>query len=156
MDGITSKKLLTLCLLCQPPKVLLGMKKRGFGAGRWNGFGGKLEAGETLEEAARREFMEEAGVTVKNLSKRGVLEFFFEGNSEMLEVHVFKAMEYSGTPVETEEMKPQWFEIDAVPFDEMWQDDRYWFPVFFEDREFTGRFFFDADENLLSHEIRAA
>lgn len=49
-----SSKLLTLVLVVQPGKVLLGMKKRGFGAGKWNGFGGKVNPGETIEDAARR------------------------------------------------------------------------------------------------------
>lgn len=76
MTNALKKKVLTLCLLCQPPRILLGMKKRGFGAGRWNGFGGKLEQGESIEEAAKREFLEEAGITVGEIDKRGVLEFF--------------------------------------------------------------------------------
>ena len=52
-------KKLTLCIIHQHPRVLLGMKKRGFGMGRWNGFGGKVEAGETIEDATRREVGEE-------------------------------------------------------------------------------------------------
>jgi|TARA_R110002124_G_scaffold83894_5_gene219155 8-oxo-dGTP diphosphatase/2-hydroxy-dATP diphosphatase len=149
------KKVLTLCLLCQPPRILLGMKKRGFGAGRWNGFGGKLEQGESIEEAAKREFLEEAGITVGEIDKRGVLEFFFEGSPEMLEVHVFKAEDYEGEPVESDEMKPQWFDIPAIPYDEMWADDEFWFPIFLEGKKFTGKFYFDADENLLSHDVKA-
>lgn len=49
-----TNKLLTLVLVVQPGRVLLGMKKRGFGAGKWNGFGGKVQPGETIEQAARR------------------------------------------------------------------------------------------------------
>ena len=47
-------KLLTLAFVTQKDKVLLGLKKKGFGMGRWNGFGGKVEKGETIEEAAKR------------------------------------------------------------------------------------------------------
>ena len=47
-------KLLTLLFVVESDRVLLGMKKRGFGAGRWNGFGGKVDKGETIEEAAKR------------------------------------------------------------------------------------------------------
>ena len=56
-----NKKILTLCIIHQHSKILLGMKKRGHGVGKWNGFGGKVEKGETIEEAARRETKEEAG-----------------------------------------------------------------------------------------------
>jgi len=48
-------KLLTLLFVLEPCRVLLGMKKRGFGAGRWNGFGGKVQTEETIEEAAIRQ-----------------------------------------------------------------------------------------------------
>ena len=42
------KKLLTLCIIYHHHKILLGMKKRGLGIGRWNGFGGHLEDGESI------------------------------------------------------------------------------------------------------------
>ena len=58
------RKVLTLVLLREANRVLLGMKKRGFGVGKWNGFGGKLEQGETVLEAAAREVREECGFTV--------------------------------------------------------------------------------------------
>ena len=148
-------KLLTLCFLCQDNKVLLGMKKRGFGAGRWNGFGGKLEQGETIEQAAKREFQEEAGIDVSGLVEHGVLEFYFEGNDEILEVHVFKADEYTGTPVETDEMKPLWYDYNDVPYDEMWEGDKFWLPFLLKDENFSGTFSFDSDENLLRHEVSA-
>ena len=64
MSSLT-RKVLTLVLLREESRVLLGLKKRGFGAGKWNGFGGKLEPGETVVEAAAREVKEECGLTVK-------------------------------------------------------------------------------------------
>ena len=124
------KTLLTLTIIYQHPKVLLGMKKRGFGAGRWNGFGGKVEAGEKIEDTAKRELNEEVGISAVGLEKVGIIDFEFKGNSEILEVHIFKGQDYSGEPVESEEMKPQWFLIDAIPFQDMWSDDKYWLPLF--------------------------
>ena len=44
----------TLLFVRKDDEILLGMKKRGFGTGKWNGFGGKIEAGETIEQAAVR------------------------------------------------------------------------------------------------------
>ncbi|MFA6365538.1 MAG: 8-oxo-dGTP diphosphatase, partial [Candidatus Paceibacterota bacterium] len=110
------KKILTLCIVQQYPNVLLGMKKRGFGAGRWNGFGGKLTPGETIEDAARREMQEEAGIELKNLDKVGIIDFEFQGNPELLEVHIFKSDDFVGEPTESEEMKPQWFHMDDIPY----------------------------------------
>lgn len=138
------KKVLTLCIVHQHPRVLLGMKKRGFGAGRWNGFGGKVEEGETIEESIKREIKEEAGIEIKDLDKIGILDFEFENNSgEVLEVHIFKVKDFEGEPMETEEMKPQWFHVDEIPFMEMWPDDIHWIPMFLKDRKFKGRFLFD-------------
>ena len=67
------KRILTLCIIYQDRKILLGMKKRGFGVGKWNGFGGHVEEAESTEEAVKREVFEEAGLKVKSLEKMGVI-----------------------------------------------------------------------------------
>jgi 8-oxo-dGTP diphosphatase/2-hydroxy-dATP diphosphatase len=146
--------LLTLCLIHQHPRILLGMKKRGFGAGRWNGFGGKIAPGESIEEAAVRELREETGVEADpmDLEQHGILEFEFQNDpGKVLEVHVFKVHNHTGEPVETEEMRPKWFFVDEIPFKDMWSDDPYWIPLFIKGRKFRGRFVFDqpltADQN---------
>lgn len=150
---IQAKKVFTLCLLHTDTHVLLGKKKRGFGTGRWNGFGGKVEAGETIEEAARREFREEAGIEIPFIEKAGLMDFEFEGNPEILEVHIFRAREYAGEPVETEEMAPAWFHRDEIPFAEMWPDDPHWFPYFFKEVKFRGKFNFDMENNLVGGHV---
>lgn len=147
------KKLLTLCIIHQHPRVLLGMKKLGFGQGRWNGFGGKVAPDETIEDAAKREIREEAGILVDGLEKFGIIEFEFQGNPEIQEVHIFRSVDFSGEPSETEEMKPQWFHVDDIPFGEMWPDDKYWFPLFLNGTKFKGSFLFDSSDNILRHEL---
>ena len=149
------KKILTLCILHQHQRVLLGLKKRGFGAGRWNGFGGKIENGETIEDAAKRELLEEAGIVVENLEQFGTLEFSWEGKPEILEVHIFKARDFKGEPTESEEMKPQWFDVSEIPFDKMWPDDKYWFPLFLADKKFKGKFLFGENDVVLEHNLEA-
>ncbi|MBI1888595.1 MAG: 8-oxo-dGTP diphosphatase [Candidatus Spechtbacteria bacterium] len=147
------RKILTLAIIHKGDKVLLGMKKRGFGMGRWNGFGGKVEGGETIKEAAKREILEEAGITVTKLFAAGVVEFEFKGNQETLEVHIFRASEFEGEPQETEEMRPQWFDISEIPFSEMWADDAHWFPLFLAGKKFQGRFVFDGLDTIKSKEL---
>lgn len=150
-----SKKILTLCLLRKDDQILLGRKKYGFGASKWNGFGGKVDVGETIEQAAIREMQEESCVTVENLAKRGVLDFEFQGNPEILEVHIFYTENFSGSPNETDEMKPQWFNVDCIPFDEMWPDDRIWLPLFLAGKKFQGRFLFSHEKapGILEHNL---
>lgn len=147
------KKLLSLCIIHQHPRILLGMKKRGFGAGKWNGFGGKVLPEETIEDAAKRETQEEAGIEAKNLQKTGIIEFEFKGNPEILEVHIFKSDNFLGEPIETEEMKPQWFNIDEIPFKEMWPDDMHWLPLFLDGKKFKGKFLFGESDAILKHEL---
>ncbi len=147
------KKLLTLCIIHQHPRVLLGMKKRGFGAGRWNGFGGKVSLEETIEEAVKREINEEVGIGVDELEKVGIIEFEFRGNPEILEVHIFRSEDFFGIPTESEEMKPQWFHIDEIPFKDMWPDDEYWFPLFLSGKKFKGKFLFGESDVILEQEL---
>lgn len=148
-----TKKQLTLCIIHEHPRVLLGMKKRGFGAGRWNGFGGKLKEGETIESAAKRELLEETRITAHNIEKRGIIEFEFQGNPEILEVHVFRVNDFSGTPEESDEMKPEWFHVDYIPYDAMWPDDTFWLPLFLEGKRFRGRFLFGENDSILEQKL---
>lgn len=137
------KKILTLCIPIKDNRVLLGMKKRGFGSGRWNGFGGKMEEGETIEQATVRELNEEVGIKDGKLSKAGIIEFSFENDDNILQVHIFKLLDFSDEPIETEEMKPQWFSINEIPFSQMWPDDEYWLPLLLSGKLFEGEFLFD-------------
>jgi len=137
------KILLTLGVVFRGEEVLLGMKKRGFGAGLWNGFGGKVDSTESILAAAKRELKEEVGITAVNLIPAGVLEFTFVDQEDLLEVYVFKVTHYEGEPIETEEMRPRWFSKTDIPFTEMWADDEYWFPYLIEDKLFKGKFHFD-------------
>ena len=148
-----TKKVLTLCVVHQNSRVLLGMKKRGFGIGRWNGFGGKVEFGETIENAAKRELKEEAGIEAENIEKFGLIDFEFKGNPEILEVHIFKINNFSGNLVESEEMRPQWFDLDKIPFNQMWPDDIYWMPLFLSGKKFQGKFLFGEKDIVLEKEL---
>ncbi|WKZ26163.1 MAG: 8-oxo-dGTP diphosphatase [Candidatus Paceibacterota bacterium] len=143
------EKILTLAVVYQHPRVLLGYKKRGFGAGRWNGFGGKVEDGESIEESVKRELLEEVGIEPLKIEEVGELFFEFKNTGEKSKVSVFKVFEFSGEERETEEMKPKWFFLDEIPFRQMWPDDVYWLPLFFAGRKFRGKFIFADEENII-------
>lgn len=148
-----NKKILTLCIIHQHPKILLGMKKRGHGEGKWNGFGGKVEEGETIEEAARRETKEEAGIEVLKMNKLGILEFAYQDGSGNMEVHIFYAKEFKGNPIESEEMKPRWFDVDEIPYNQMWADDKYWLPMFLDGKNFKGKFSFNEVNEIINYSL---
>lgn len=152
-----NRKLYTLVLVRNETKVLLGFKKRGFGVGKWNGFGGKVESDESIVEAALRELHEESGVLVRkdDLEKVGILQFDFEDMPDLLmEVHVFTATVYDGEPLESEEMLPKWFNFANIPYDDMWADDRIWFPFFLEGRKFLGKFKFRDSKTIMYMELQ--
>jgi 8-oxo-dGTP diphosphatase / 2-hydroxy-dATP diphosphatase len=146
------KKVLTLAILYNDTQILLGLKKRGFGMGRWNGFGGKVQKEETIETAALREIKEEAGIVIKKLDPRGVITFHFEGNSEALEVHIFSSL-FSGTAEESDEMMPQWFSLNDIPYGSMWPDDPLWLPLLLAGKNFEGEVFFKDTHTVIRHTI---
>ncbi len=141
----------TLLFVRQADRVLLIRKKRGLGAGKINGPGGRLDAGESPLQCAIREVQEELLVTPIGVEPRGELAFqFVDGYA--LYVYVFSAIGCEGVPQETAEAVPLWFAIDAIPFDEMWADDRLWFPHLLNGKNFRGRFLFDGDA-MLGYEL---
>lgn len=148
------KKVFTLCIVYEKGRVLLGMKKRGFGKGKWNGFGGKVKARESIEEAMKRELKEEVGIIPCSFERKALFEFHFKDNPEYLEVHVFHIQAFEGEPQETEEMKPQWFSVSEIPFDQMWPDDKYWLPLFLEGKTLHGRFSFKDEDTLLDYTLK--
>ncbi len=150
---------MTLLFLLREDKkeVLLAMKKRGFGEGKWNGVGGKVEEGETVTQAVIREAQEEIGVGIdeEHLIARGEIEFSFEHPNDMhLLVHIFTTTVWEGTPSESEEMKPVWYSFDSVPYQEMWVDDPHWLPQMLEGKNISGSFHFTEDgAKILSQKI---
>lgn len=150
-----------LTTLCFPVRgspideLLLGMKKRGVGAGKFNGFGGKIEGGETVETAVLRELHEECGLSAlpTQLTKAAEL-IFYNGDRLDTITHVFLLDSWLGQPVETAEMQPHWFRVDAIPFDQMWADDRHWLPRVLAGEQIRGTFHFSADEELLDADVR--
>lgn len=147
-------KIETVTIIHQHPKILLGMKKRRFGMGKYNGFGGKVENGETIEQATIREVFEEAGINVISPEKVGEILFQFQTDEEDHLVHFFRAVNYSGELKESEEMKPEWFHIDNIPYEQMWQDDKYWLPLFLAGKKFRGNFIFNKDFQIAQYELK--
>lgn len=91
--------------------------------GKWNGFGGKVESGETFEEAAIRELHEESSIRCLSLSSIGYLVFRLENIRKFMKVHVYETWEFEGEATESEEMRPEWYDERDIPYSRMWADD---------------------------------
>ena len=137
-------------------KVLLIYKKRGFGKGLYNGFGGKLENGEDSLDALKREGYEELSIKVLEADHYGKL-LFYDDNKLAIDCDVYIVKRYGGKPKESEEVKPIWFNLNEIPFDKMWEDDRHWLKHLLKKEKFVGKFYFTdlfgENPRLLSHEI---
>jgi 8-oxo-dGTP diphosphatase len=140
-----------LCFVIREGRILLIRKKRGLGAGKINGPGGRLEKGETALASAIRETQEEIGVTPLGLEQAGELFFqFLDGYK--LHVAVFSARDCVGNLIETDEATPFWTDLSKIPYAEMWQDDPHWLPLVISGTKFRGLFVFEG-ERLLSYKI---
>ncbi|MFA6397664.1 MAG: 8-oxo-dGTP diphosphatase [Candidatus Paceibacterota bacterium] len=142
-------KIESLCFIQRPPEILLGLKKRGFGMGRLNGFGGKFKPGidQSIKATAKRETEEECGLVIEisDLEKVGIIEYNFKDGSETKIVHIFKCSHFKGEPVETGEMRPEWFiaKKDKIPIENMWSSDLYWIDFLLQGKKFKGKFLYD-------------
>jgi 8-oxo-dGTP diphosphatase len=129
----------TLLFVVQPGRVLLMHKKRGLGAGKINGPGGKCEPGETPRACAIRETAEELCIDVAEPEYRGELRYL-DTSFEPIHGFVYVSRDFTGTPTETDEARPEWFPLDAIPYGRMWADDRMWLPWVLEGESMRAAF----------------
>jgi len=138
----------TLCYIIKNGKILLIKKKRGLGAGKYNGPGGKVEDGEDVFDSITREVEEELGIIPLNLELVGKIVFYWDDGEHDQTVFVFVSDNFEGKLISTDEAEPEWFPIDNIPFDKMWDDDKFWMPLMLKGRKFSGVFRFSSDHKL--------
>ena len=146
-DSWQAKDPATLVFVIRDGRILLIDKKTGLGKGKVNGPGGKVEKGESPEQCAVRECQEELSISVSDLQYCGQHRFqFVDGYS--IHVWVYRTSEYSGEPTESVEAKPLWVDVDKIPYEKMWEDDRIWLPLLLSGEKFMGRWIFDGDKMI--------
>jgi len=133
----------TLMFIRVADRVLLIHKRRGHGAGRINGPGGKLEPGESPLDCAVRETLEETGVRAAQPARVARMRFLDTEGPDWLG-HVFLASGYTGTPVATDEAVPEWFPLAELPLERMWSDDALWLPRILAGECLAGDFLFSS------------
>jgi 8-oxo-dGTP pyrophosphatase MutT (NUDIX family) len=146
---------LTLLYLRKNDQILLAMKKRGFGKDLWNGVGGKIENNESIEKALIRECQEEIGAVPSEYEKVGYLIFneHHEGVRKLMHLHIYTASEWFGEIVETEEMSPQWFALNDIPYSRMWPADRIWLPIVLDGEKISGEFTLRSDNSVEKSDV---
>jgi len=148
----------TVCFILKDNEVLLLKKSKGlFGQGKWNAPGGKILPTEEPKTCAIREVFEETGLIIGNTEEVGLLYFHKNRQRENPDwtVHAFLAHQFIGVPKDGREGQLKWFNIDALPFDEMWEDDQYWCRLALEGTRIEGWFYFSGDfEKLIDHRLQ--
>jgi 8-oxo-dGTP diphosphatase len=148
-------KLATLCYLRRNGKTLMVhrvKKKNDMHAGKWNGLGGKLEPGETPEECAVREIMEESGLRVFNPILKGVLTFPAFSNDEDWYAFVFLVNEFEGELIDSPEGNLKWIDNTELLNLNLWEGDRIFLPWLEQQAFFSGKFIYD-DGRLIEHQV---
>ncbi len=145
----------TLLFILKDGKILLAEKKRGFGKGLMNGVGGKLEKGETVEEAMLRETKEEINVTPLEYRQVGKIYFdLYLNEEEGKEItYVYIANDYEGDVCETEEMKPKWYNLNDIPYEQMYEGDKIWLKKVLAGEFVTAHFTFDKNFHVVSYKF---
>lgn len=151
-----------LCLLTRTGgdgarEVLLGYKKTGLGTGKVVGLGGHVEPGESAAEAAAREVKEESSiyVTPGSLTRVAHVTFLFPAHPSWdMDVEIFTTADWAGEAAESDEIRPQWFPVAALPFDRMWQDAAHWLPRVLAGERLTATFTYASDnETVAAHTL---
>lgn len=146
----------TLLMIVKDGRILLARKKRGFGVGKLNGVGGKNIDGETIDETMIRETREEIFVTPTKYEKMAVISFdeVVKGERTKVEMSIYLSTDFDGEIGESDEMKPEWFEIDKIPYEQMFADDRFWLPEILQGHKLVGEFVYDDDFKIVSRNLR--
>lgn len=145
-----------LCYIRDNGRVLLQHKAPGrFGGGLWNAPGGKMADGESPEQAARREVLEETGLTVDGLIDHGTITFYVDGTEGPdIIVRVFAARSFDGRLQANDEGPLEWVPEESLPYEQMWEDDRLWVPHILAGRRVRGSFRFTENYGrMVEHEL---
>lgn len=145
----------TLAFMVEGDRILLGQHQRGLAVGKWNGFGGKIEAGESIEAAMIRETREECGLVPTEFKEMAELHFKMPIDNQIVDwtARVYVVTAWTGQLRPSEEMIPQWFSQPEIPLDQMWEDDYLWLPHVLHGDKLFCKFRFDAGGKVLDHKI---
>ncbi len=136
-------KLATLCYVRREGCTLMvhrNKRPQDMHLGKWNGLGGKLEPGETPEQCARREILEESGLVVDRLVWKGILTFPGFANDEDWYTFIYLANVFPGELVDSPEGELSWIPDSEVLELNLWAGDRIFIPWLERPEFFSGMF----------------
>jgi len=152
-----SKNIFSVAYVVSRKGVWLGLKKKRLinrqreqlGIGLYNGFGGLKKLGETIKSCARREAEKESGFQILEMKKCGVALVLHNYDADEIELHFYLVTKYQGKARETDEMIPEFFSNNNIPYDKMWPTDYYILPKFLSGQNCIALFIIDKEKNLI-------
>lgn len=150
-------KLATLCYVMDKKNsstlmIYRNKKEKDYHEGKWNGLGGKFEPGESPEECAVREIMEESGLLVKSPKMKGFITFpLFDGKDDWY-VFLFVVNDFSGELIDSPEGKLEWVPNKKLTEINLWDGDKIFIPWLFEDKFFSAKFNYE-DGMFVDYEV---
>jgi len=118
-------------------------RKDDFHLGKYNGLGGKFEAGESPEDCVIREIKEESGLDIIDPQLKGIITFpQFDGVNDWY-VYLFTAEKFAGELNNTEEGELEWVDTEKLLELPLWEGDRIFLPWLEQDKFFSGKFVYE-------------
>lgn len=140
-------------------EILLGVKEKGFGSGKYNGVGGRFDPSKdkNIFNTVFREIKEEIGIKALDIKNLAILDFHHpylqNRRRKSWRVYAFLITDWQGRPKKSKEMKPRWFRINKIPFDKMWPDRKFWLPKVLKGEKVKPKFLYKDDNTIESYQI---
>jgi 8-oxo-dGTP diphosphatase len=155
VTAVRGLRLATLVYVRCSGKTLMLYRNRksdDYHEGKWNGLGGKFEAGESPEECMKREVHEESGLTVQEYRLNGFLTFpAFDGSNDWY-VFVFTVTKAAGRLIDSAEGELHWIDDADLLNLNLWEGDRLFLPWIDRQEVFSAKLVYDGP-NLVDHGV---
>jgi 8-oxo-dGTP diphosphatase len=127
-------------------------KENDYHKGKWNGLGGKAEAGESPEECVLRELYEESGLKAKKIIMKGFITFPKFDSINDWHVFLFTVPEFEGELIDCNEGELEWVPNEKLTELNLWEGDKIFIPWLFEDRFFSAKFVYE-NKQYINHTV---
>lgn len=118
-------------------------KKNDYHEGKWNGLGGKFDAGESPEDCVIREIKEESGLDIIKPKLHGFITFpMFDGIDDWY-VFIFTASNFSGSLIDSSEGRLEWIPNDKLLDLNLWDGDKIFIKWLLQDKFFSAKFIYE-------------
>jgi 8-oxo-dGTP diphosphatase len=145
---------MTLGHIINGNKLLLKEATRGVSKGKWNGPGGKIDKAETPLQCIIRETYEETGITMIKPFYHGRLFFYMNGQKKLTFLgYLFSTKRFKGKARGTEEGEVKWVKISQIPYEKMWDDDKYWMELMLAGRKFDLYCYYNKENTAVTKAI---